>query len=221
MMLPISVRYGWSENVEIFAVTPFGLAAYQADNPYVNIDDQAGVLGDIVFGCVRALPKVKFLPKNTTLTFNVVAPTGVAPDLSVTTNQAALGNGVWRVGAMLNFVESIDPFVFFAGLGFDHPFEKEIAHQPLQLGNSFNFYGGIGFAVTDDVSLSAQVGGSLQGESQISGVHIANSDIEPVSARIAVMRRLTLKSRVQPYMGWGLTDDAADYSIGVRFVHDR
>jgi len=220
MMLPISVRYGWSENCEIFAVTPFGLSTYQADNQYRNLNDEAGVLGDISFGLVRALPKFKWIP-NTTLALNVTTPTGVSPDFSVSTNQASLGNGVWRIGAMLNFVQSVDPFVLFAGLGYDHPFEKEIAQLPLQLGDSFNFYGGVGFAVTDDISLSAQINGSLQAESQLAGIHIANSDIEPVSMRVAVIRRLTLKSRVQPYVSWGLTEDAADYSLGVRFVHDR
>jgi hypothetical protein len=55
----------------------------------------------------------------------------------------------------------------------------------------------------------------------IEGIQVPNSDREPVALRLALVRRLTLKSRVQPFVSWALTDDAPDYMFGVRFTHDR
>jgi hypothetical protein len=200
-------------------VVPFGVSMFEYDSPVINVTDQTGVLGDISVGFARQLPKWKEWP-NATLTFNVTAPTGANNQQIFGDNEASLGNGVWRLSAMLNLVESVDPFVCFGGVGYEYTFAKEVQGLTLQYGDAVNAYFGVGMAVTDDISLSAQVNASFQDVTSIEGIQIPNSDREPVSLRLALVRRLTLKSRVQPFVSWALTDDAPDYMFGVRFTHD-
>jgi hypothetical protein len=219
LIAPMSLRYGWKENTELFAVVPFGVSMFEYDSPVTNVTDQTGVLGDISVGFARQLPKWKEWP-DATLTFNVTAPTGANNQQIFGDNEASLGNGVWRLSAMLNLVESVDPFVFFGGVGYEYTFAKEVQGLTLQYGDAVNAYFGVGMAVTDDISLSAQVNASFQDVTSIEGIQIPNSDREPVSLRLALVRRLTLKSRVQPFVSWALTDDAPDYMFGVRFTHD-
>jgi hypothetical protein len=219
LIAPMSLRYGWKENTELFAVVPFGVSMFEYDSPVINVTDQTGVLGDISVGFARQLPKWKEWP-NATLTFNVTAPTGANNQQIFGDNEASLGNGVWRLSAMLNLVESVDPFVCFGGVGYEYTFAKEVQGLTLQYGDAVNAYFGVGMAVTDDISLSAQVNASFQDVTSIEGIQIPNSDREPVSLRLALVRRLTLKSRVQPFVSWALTDDAPDYMFGVRFTHD-
>ncbi len=220
LIAPMSLRYGWKENMELFGVVPFGVSMFEYDSPAINVTDQTGVLGDITVGFARQLQKWKNWP-DATLTFNVTAPTGANNQQIFGDNEASLGNGVWRMGAMINLVESVDPFVFFGGVGYEYTFAKEVQGLTLQYGDAVNAYFGVGMAVTDDISLSAQLNASFQDVTSIEGIQVPNSDREPVALRLALVRRLTLKSRVQPFVSWALTDDAPDYMFGVRFTHDR
>lgn len=220
-IVPFSIRYGWSENLEVFGVVPFGVSYFERDNVLTESTDEAGTLGDISAGLVYQLPESRFELPDTALSFTVTAPTSSSSVTTISDDQATLGNGVWKLGVGLNFVESYDPVVFFGGLGYQYQFADQQQGIRIQRGDLFNFYCGLGFAVSDDISLSGQVAGFLQDTTSVNNIRIPNSDIEPLSVRLGFVRRLTSKSRIQPYVEFGLTRDAADGMFGIRYIHDE
>lgn len=220
-IVPFSIRYGWSENLEMFSVVPFGISHFERDNVLAESTEEAGALGDITAGCVYQLPETRFKLPDAAVSFSVTAPTSSSSVTRISGDQASLGNGIWKVGVGFNFVESFDPIVLFGGLGYQYQFEDVQQGLQIQRGDLFNFYCGLGLAVSDDVSLSTQVSGFLQDKTSVNDILIPNSDIEPLSVRLGFVRRLTLKSRIQPYVEFGLTQDAADTTLGIRYIHDE
>lgn len=151
----------------------------------------------------------------------MTTPTSSSSVTTISGDQATLGNGVWKLGVGLNFVESYDPVVFYGGLGYQYQFADEQHGLRVHRGDLFNFYCGMGLAVSDDISLSTQVSGFLQDKTSVNSFVIPNSDIEPLAVRLGLVRRLTKKSRIQPYVEFGLTRDAADGMLGLRYIHDE
>lgn len=220
LVVPLSVRYGCTEKMELFAVAPFGVGFFERDNVVAESSDATGVLGDITAGLVHQLPASPLLLfPNPTLSFNVTVPTGTSPVRALTADQATLGNGVWKTAVTLNFVESLDPFVFYGSIGYQYQFADTIEGFDFQRGDVFSYGVGAAFAASDDVSVGVQVAGFLQRATSIEGIVIPNSDLEPVSVRLSLVRRLTKNSRVQPYVDFGLTRDAPDFSLGLRSTH--
>jgi len=218
---PFSIRYGWSENLELFSVVPFGFSHFERDNVLAESTEEAGTLGDITAGLVYQLPESRLKLPDSTASFSVTAPTSSSSVTTISGDQATLGNGVWKVGVGLNFVESYDPVVFYGGLGYQYQFADEQQGIRIHRGDLFNFYCGMGLAVSDDISLSTQVSGFWQDKTSVNSFVIPNSDIEPLSVRLGLVRRLTKKSRIQPYVEFGLTRDAADGLLGLRYIHDE
>ncbi len=218
---PFSLRYGLSKKMELFTAIPFGLSFFERDNVVQESHEEAGVLGDITAGFVYQLPETRFHLPDTAFTFNLTTPTSSNSASTISGDQATLGNGVWKLGVGFNVVESVDPIVFFGGFGYQYQFAETTNGLHIQRGDAFNCYFGAGFAVSDDISLSTQITGLLQDKTSVSGIVIPNSDIEPLSVRLGFIRRLSLKSRIQPSVEFGLTQDAADATVSLRFIHDE
>jgi hypothetical protein len=218
---PFSLRYGFSERIELFTAIPLGMSLFERDNVLLESHEEAGVLGDITAGFVCQGPETWFHLPDTAFSFNVTTPTSSSSVATLSTDEATLGYGVWKLGVGFNFVESVDPIVFYGGLGYEYQFAETKGGLRIQRGDAFNCYFGAGFAVSDDISLSTQISWFLQDKSSISGVSIPNSDIEPMSVRLGFIRRLSLKSRIQPSIEFGLTPDAADATVSLRFIHDE
>lgn len=221
LFAPFSMRYGLTEKTEVFAVVPFGISQVEVDDVLRQLMDETAGIGDVSFGFVRELgDKWEKLP-DATFSFTATAPTGPNQFNTLSGNSATLGNGIWRLGVTLNFVESYDPIVAYWGLGYQYQFLDVVQGLEIQRGQIYNYYFGLGFAVSDDVSLSAQLSGSYQETTRVNGNTILNSDTEPISLRFGYVRRLSLKSRIQPFVDFGLTRDAADTSFGIRFIHQN
>jgi hypothetical protein len=219
-LAPLSIRYGLCENLEVFATAPFGLSLLERDNIAQQNMDEAGMMGDVTLGLLRQLPwhKKSFTPA---VTFSAGIPTGARALRSLSGNDASLGSGVWRLAGALTFVESHDPVATYGGIGYQYLFVDHVEGIRIERQGGLNYYLGIGFAISDDFSLSCQLNGYYQDETKIDGVPVPDSDIEPVSLRFSIMRRLTRKSRIQPFVEIGLNRDASDFLFGFRFIHDE
>jgi hypothetical protein len=221
LLVPFAFRYGLRDDREIYAAVPFGVSFFERDNPTAETTEQTGVLGDIVAGMLYDLPTEDHGLPNSTVGLNVTFPTASDGGIALNGDQASLGTGVWRAGAALNMVESLDPLVFFGGVGYEYLYAEQVAGLEIRRGGVIDYYCGLGWAVSDDVSLSAQLSGGYQYRTSVNGRSIPNSDIEPASVRLGYMRRLTKTSRLQPFVDVGLTRDAADMAAGLRWIHDE
>jgi hypothetical protein len=135
-------------------------------------------------------------------------------------NIAQTGNGFWNLSASLNMVRTYDPIVVFGGLGYRHDFPEDFFGREIQPGESFTFNYGIAFAISDDTSLTAQFNAIAQSETRVDGITIPNSNTEAMSLRLALIRRTSKRARIQPFVTFGLTDDATDVLIGMIFTQD-
>ena len=117
-------------------------------------------------------------------------------------------------------MKSFDPVVLFGGVGYRHEFGDDFFGVSVQPGETATYSFGMGMAVNDDISLSAQVLGSVQTTTSVNGVTVPDSNNEPVLLQLALIRRTSLHSRVQPFVAFGLNADAADFTLGINFIRD-
>jgi hypothetical protein len=115
----------------------------------------------------------------------------------------------------LAFVKSLDPVVVFWGLDYTHQFERDGLGQRVQPGETFGYNLGLGFAVNEDVSLSAQVGGAYQTETRLGGIVADGTSREPVTLRLGLTNRWSSNTYLEPSVTFGLNDDAADVGLGL------
>jgi hypothetical protein len=73
--------------------------------------------------------------------------------------------------------------------------------------------------VNEDISLSVQVLGSYQCETEIDGMKISGSSVEPVALRSALSYRFSKSTYIEPFMEAGLNNDQTDFIIGVSATH--
>lgn len=225
-LMPLTARYGWRGDNELFLTVPFGWAHFERDASLFEFNDATGVMGDLSFGIIHQLD-LKFLQEkhkdrklpDVTASFSVRAPTGTHPFRNTSANLASLGSGFWQFSARVNFTQSFDPIVIFAGLGYDYQLPDQYNGVTIEPGDSFNYYVGLGFGVSDDVSLSATLSGAYVDRISFDGIDVANSDSEPISIRLSYLRRLSRTDRIQPFVDFGITPDSSDVTFGILYVH--
>lgn len=213
--MPFSVRYGWRKNTELFARLPLGLGQAELVNPLAASRVYDGVVGDLTLGAFR--PVYWFgCEEPLTGSLQVSLPTG----RDTFDDPAALGSGFFTLSAALTGVESYDPVAIFYQVGYSHAFEREVAGVRVQPGEQLNFGLGLALAVNDDVSLSAQFVGGVSFRQLIDGQEVPNSLSEPFTLRLAYVRRISRKTRIQPFLEFGLNDDARNVNFGFTYSRD-
>ncbi len=131
-------------------------------------------------------------------TFRIMAPTGDQPQ----EGGLSLGSGHWAGTVGLQFIKTTDPIVLFWGFQYTHQFAARHFYidgsHNVQPGETIGYNFGFGFAVNENVSLSSQVSGSYQWETQSDGTTVSGSSTEPVSLRAALTYRISKKSYIEP-----------------------
>jgi hypothetical protein len=217
-LVPFSVRYGWTQGVELFGALPVGGSHLELSDVTGGDTATQGGVSDLTAGIIFQILQHKQWPEITGR-LDFTAPTG-DPYFGPTNTEAGLGNGFWQIGAGLNFVKTYDPLVVFGSLGCRHQFEAEFMGLHVQPGEIFSYSLGIAFAVNDDMSLSSEFFGQFQGPAYVDGQHLPSSSLEPYGLRLALLQRLTPTRRLQPYIAIGLNRDAPDLSCGVLLTSD-
>jgi len=210
---PLAVRYGWTDRVQLFLNLPIGWSDTELANPLTDESRSVGGLGDATFGMTALLRRDPSSGRSTIGTVRAVAPTGEALNPLVL-ESSGLGNGVWRRGADLLWVQPLDPVILFYGLGYTYSFESRFGDTNVRLGQQFSYNFGLGFAANERVTLSTAVLGAYLDETETDGQNLAGTDIEPIRVRLAATiaerRRL-----VEPFVTFGLTDTAPSVELGV------
>jgi hypothetical protein len=207
------IRYGLADDLELNLSVPFVFAERSEDpsfsrlvtNPpqrYVRRDD-AG-LGD-VSGALRwaALHEEGFIPE-TTLSLNVKSDTGRIRN--------ALGTGFWNIGANVTLVKTIDPVVFFGSLGYNAVLQR----GDIDPGDQIPYSLGMGFSLNDRVSFSTFLNGTSVLRTKINGRgEIPGSAANINTLNFAVTVQLGRHLFLEPFVGFGLTNEATDFVAGI------
>ncbi|MGB5853698.1 MAG: transporter [Oceanisphaera sp.] len=177
--------------------------------------------------------------------FRVTAPTGrdpygipntpnaVASNLADVPSKLATGSGLWGLSTGFSAVKTVDPAILFASVDYTHylkgSFDDVSADdfdQPgdVQLGDSFGYGLGMAFALSERLSLSLNFNQSFNREAKRSD---ANGSLEKIpdtngnSATMGMGVTWAIDDNLSMVVNWaaGLTQDAPDYVVGVRFPY--
>lgn len=219
-------------------------AAGDANNStaIANIDDSG--LGDISAAIFyRVLTETSSRP-DLVWNFRVTAPTGQDPfgipntpnansNLNNVPSKLATGTGLWGLSTGFSAVKTVDPAILFASVDYTHYLKDSFndisaadGNQPgeVQLGDSFGYGLGMAFALSERLSLSLNFNQSFNREAEQSfdggdGGKVTGSSGN--SANMGMGVTWAIDDNLSMVVNWaaGLTQDAPDYVVGVRFPY--
>ena len=203
-----------------------------------------GDVGDVSAGVFYRLIQESADSPDTVLNFRVKAPTGTSPygikfadtpdsggNLKVPA-KLPTGNGVWAASAGLSFIKTVDPAILFANLGYTHHFDRsfnDISSDPntrtpgsVRLGDQFSLGAGFAFALNERMSLSTSYSHRFARKARIreqgQGWQTVNgSDSSAGVLNFGVTYALSDRRSMVFNLGIGVTADAPDITIGVKF----
>lgn len=219
-------------------------AAGDANNStaIANIDDSG--LGDISAAVFyRVLTETNSRP-DLVWNFRVTAPTGQDPfgipntpnansNLNNVPSELATGTGLWGLSTGFSAVKTVDPAILFASIDYTHYLKDSFddisaaaGNQPgeVQLGDSFGYGLGMAFALSERLSLSLNFNQSFNREAEQSFDGGESGKVKGSSGNSANMGMgvtWAIDDNLSMVVNWaaGLTQDAPDYVVGVRFPY--
>ncbi|MCF6202912.1 MAG: transporter [Methylococcaceae bacterium] len=208
-----TMRYGITHDLELALSVPYGYFEQNNDNQPFNINtppvshsNTIGV-GDVSGSLsYNALSESGNIP-TVTLSLSGQAPTG--------NYNRGLGAGYWGLKGGLSLVKTIDPVVFFGSLGYAASFEE----RGVDPSNTISYSIGAGYSMNDRVSFSSSLSGSLTGRIEKNGTKIPGSSMDSHSLQFNTTIQINKRLSVEPFVGFGLTEDASDFIVGLRFPY--
>lgn len=202
-------RYGLADDLELNLAVPYGYIEQEQDfRPFrvptaVRRTDSVGI-GDISWALrYTAWHESGNIP-NLTLNLNAKSQTG--------NENEGLGSGFWNVGGGITLLKTIDPVVFFGSLGYTAVLEEEGIDPGDQIPYSF----GTGFSMNDRVSFSTLLSGAVLMRTEFDGRDIAGSSANINTLQLSSTIQLSKGLFVEPFMGFGLNEEAGDFVVGFR-----
>lgn len=176
--------------------------------------------------------------------FRATAPTGRDPygipnspnnpsNLQDVPSQLATGSGLWGLSTGFSAVKTVDPAILFASVDYNYYLKGSFddvsaaaGQQPgeVQLGDSFGYGLGIAFALSERLSMSFNFNQSFNREAKQSfdgGSLVKVPESNGNSATMGMGVTWAIDDNLSMVVNWaaGLTQDAPDYVVGVRFPY--
>lgn len=212
--VPLGLRFGTGEDVQGSISMPFGYSQRERSDPDSDDYNSAFGIGDVGVGLSWVLENETDTRPDVIATINLGIPTGDDP-FGADPNDASLGLGFWTVTGSINAVKSYDPVVVFGSLGYQHAFERSFDGTDYQLGETFLYSMGMGFAISEQITVSSALVGAFQTDTYIDGARSTGSSFEPISLRLALTASTFENHIVEPFIRMGMSEDAGDAGFGV------
>jgi hypothetical protein len=222
LTFPLEYRVGLLKRVQGFIGAPIGWSNTQvALGEYEQFENDGG-FGDLEFGTTIQVIDGNAECPHGLFTIAATAPTGGDPfgPVPVLAQSApSLGQGFWSISATALCIQTYDPIVFFYGLGAEHYFSRHFNGREIELGNSWNYLFGVGFAVNDRVTLSTRFFGSYIEETRVNRERILGTNVEPMTIRMAATISKPCDRIVEPFVEFGLTESAVESFFGITWTY--
>ena len=222
LTVPMQLRYGLFDKVQVFLGAPVGWSNTEVDLTNRDEFKNDGGLGDIYWGATIQFAAAEADCPYVIGTFVATAPSGGDPFTTAAAfspNGPSLGNGFWQLAGNLLFIQPLDPVTFFYGAGIRGSFEHEYIGVNFEPGLEYNYTFGLGFAINEKVTLSTQLFGEYQSRLQANGQGLEGSTQEPISLQFAATIARPCERYVEPFIGFGLTEDAVAANFGITWTY--
>jgi hypothetical protein len=212
--IPLDFRAGLFNRGEGFMAIPVAYARQDLAFADSVISHQEFGLGDATAGFNYELASETASRPDIIASVALGFPTGSKPN----EQGLSLGTGHWATTVGVQFIKIVDPVALFGGLSYGHQFQARYflddAVHKVDRGEIAGYNFGFGFAVNENISLSAQVTGSYQSDTKADGKKIFGSSREPASLRSALTYRYSRGTYVEPSITIGLDQDTPDFALG-------
>ncbi len=216
-------------------------------DPAVEADvDETFQLGDVELSTSYKVFAETLSWPDTVWSLRVRAPTGKDPygikQIERTVESTTLlfpetlpsGSGVWAASTGFSFVKTTDPAILFANMEYTHHFDgsfDDISSVPgvtspgeVRLGDALGYGLGVAFAINDRMSMSFSYSQRFQTKSETrapggSWNEVTHSDANAATFSTGVTYALGPKWAMSTSLGIGLTPDAPDLSLSVKFPY--
>ncbi|MFJ1254821.1 transporter [Cupriavidus sp. CuC1] len=202
-------------------------------------------LGDISMGLYYQFLRESGAAPDVVGSIRVRAPTGRTPFgiklVSADSNNNNLniadrlptGNGVWAVTAGLSLLKTYDPVVLFLNASYTYNIKRSVSDissvqgqvtpADVKLGDTIGFGGGLALALNDRTSMSMAFNAAISSSTQVTTSGITQTVIGS-RANVATMtfgfnHVITKGLSVSTAIGLGLTPDAPNYTVTLRFPY--
>ena len=219
----IDVSYGLKDNLTLTTSLPL---VYKMD--FLGGKTATG-FGDVSFGLRwQPIPLKRGLP-STTLFTSLSTATGDSPYEINSSRDLSTGKGYYSVSSGISMSKVTDPLVLFGSTSFSFSNKISSLNQSVgdraltsvSPGNSLGLTFGFAYSLNYDVSMNASFQYSLTGNSRFAFVNGAGdvSVVEP-QTQVSSSLNYTLSLRTSPKrivnisMGYGLTEDSPDVTLG-------
>jgi Putative MetA-pathway of phenol degradation len=157
------------------------------------------------------------------LRYAAIHEEGAIPEVTLNVNAKSdtgdfdrgLGTGDWNVGTGVSLVKTIDPVVLFGSLGYTWTLGTlELAAGDVDRGDQILYSLGMGFSLNDRVSFSMAMAGAAIRRTEVNGSEISGSGQDINSLQFTTTVQLAKRVYLEPFVGFGLTDEASDFLVG-------
>jgi hypothetical protein len=220
--MPMQLRYGLLNHVQVFIGAPVGWSNTEVDLTRFDENRNDGGLGDIYWGSTIQFREAEADCPYVVGTGVVTAPSGGDPFTGVTgfaPTAPSLGNGFWRLAGSLLFIQPVEPVTFFYGAGIRGSFAHDYIGATFEPGMEFNYTFGMGFAINEKVTFSTQLFGEYQTELKVNGQPVDGTSQEPISLQFAATIARPCEHYVEPFVQFGVTQDAPSVNFGVTWTY--
>ncbi|MBN3039810.1 MAG: transporter [Candidatus Omnitrophica bacterium] len=208
-------RYGLLDNWQIDAKVPykFQYERVSTGNTSEISRDHSGI-GDVEAGVYHHLIHENGAIPDIVLGVTQKFDTGKSPY----NTDIGLGTGHKATNFSLVWVKSADPAILFGSLGYTMNYEDDIENfGKVDPGNTYQYTLGTAFALNYNLSLSLAIEHLFAEKMTVNGIDVMGSLSNAASFKTGVSWAINDNLSMQFDSAYGLTEDAADFVLEIRF----
>lgn len=211
----LSLKYGILHNLQGEVKIPYRFEYDRVtDNLGFESTRKYGGLGDIDFSLSRQIGYEKGIIPDLIASLSVKTRTGKSPY----NRDIGLGTGHWGVKGSLIAAKSSDPAVVFGSLSYAWNIERDIENfGKVDPGDTIGYSVGTAIALSYQTAINFQFEHSITSKMEKDGTPVNGSFLNAASLKSGFTWSTSGSSSVDFSVSMGLTTDAPDYVVEIRF----
>ncbi|MCA9394133.1 MAG: transporter [Candidatus Omnitrophica bacterium] len=211
----LAMKYGVLENLQAEVKVPFR-GQFNRDTVSESSETTSGHsgIGDIEVGVSRQIAWANGVVPDVIAAVNFKTKTGRSPYGTT----IGLGTGHYAVRGSLVAAKSSDPAVIFGSLSYTYNFEEDVnLIGKVEPGSTIGYSLGMAIALSYQTAINFSFDHSVTEKFKTAGREVDGSFLNSANVKIGANWSINDKSSVDFSVAFGVTDDAPDVTVDVRF----